>query len=79
MEAAIAVLPCERDAQVTIKIDEGCGVLKEKLKRLLADDSVVSSPSVAGIYDKATVNTRQSDYKRLPENTEEFITFVKKV
>eukprot|EP00644_Phytophthora_capsici_P001951 jgi/Phyca11/108079/e_gw1.14.828.1 len=80
MESTLRELPCECDAEVTIKIgepltdcravhgsrravtfsvEEGYAVLKEKLRRLVKDDSALTWPGDAGIYIKATVNARQ--------------------
>ncbi|EEY65527.1 uncharacterized protein PITG_03023 [Phytophthora infestans T30-4] len=58
MEAALRELRHECDAEVTIEIGE-------PLTDCRADDSAVTWPADAGVYIKATVNARQSDYKPL--------------
>ncbi|ETN07788.1 hypothetical protein F442_10999 [Phytophthora nicotianae P10297] len=64
---------------MAFSVEEGYAVLKEKLRLLVKDDSAVNWPDGAGIYIKATVNARQSDYQRLPENAGEFSRLLRKV
>ncbi|KAF4147104.1 hypothetical protein GN958_ATG03733 [Phytophthora infestans] len=64
---------------MTFSVEEGYAVLKEKLRLLVKDDSAVTWPADAGVYIKATVNARQSDYKRLPEDAEAFSQLLRKV
>ncbi|KAE9025242.1 hypothetical protein PR003_g10380 [Phytophthora rubi] len=61
--------------EVVFKVAEGYAVLRERLKRLLTSDSAVTWDCDTGIYAKATVNARQREYKRVPDDDQAFNQF----
>ncbi|GMG15952.1 unnamed protein product [Phytophthora fragariaefolia] len=80
MAVELPTLPDLCDAVVTIKIGEpltDCRI--ERLKRLFVDDTAVIWPDDAAIYVKSTVNARQHEYNRLPDDEQGFIGFLKAV
>ncbi|KAF4127913.1 hypothetical protein GN958_ATG07723 [Phytophthora infestans] len=84
-------LPQTCDAKVAIKIGEpqtdcrithssfeasfSVAVLRERIKRLISNESGTTWDAESGLYVKATVNARRSDYKRVPEEEGSFYQF----
>ncbi|GMF45518.1 unnamed protein product [Phytophthora fragariaefolia] len=61
--------------EVVFKGAEGYAVVRQRLKRLLTGDAAVTWDADTGIYVKATVNARQREYKRVPDDDQAFNQF----
>ncbi|KAF4137113.1 hypothetical protein GN958_ATG13697 [Phytophthora infestans] len=61
--------------EASFSVAEGYTVLRERIKRLVSSESGITWDAESGLYVKATVNARQRDYKRVPEEEGSFYQF----